>query len=164
MIKNIILIVFFSISPLVGFSGKDCAFCNPQVLEAQVFYKQTLTEALYSYKPVFPGHCLIIPKRHVERFEELTDDEILQIGQVIKKVNRAVQAVFQTSAYLLLQKNGKEVGQTVPHVHFHYIPRKKGDDSSLKFIYKMYLANFLAPISVSEMEEKLALLKSAMED
>lgn len=86
----------------------------------QAFYKNDLVLALYSHKPIYPGHCLIIPKRHVERFEMLSEEEITEIGRVIKKVNQAVEKVFQTSSYLLLQKNGREVGQT-PHVHVHYI-------------------------------------------
>jgi histidine triad (HIT) family protein len=82
---------------------------------------------------------------------------------VIKKVNRAVVEVFDTSAYLLLQKNGYEVGQTVPHVHFHYVPRKAGEDSSIAFILKMGIVNLQSPIEPSEMEEMVGKLKQAME-
>lgn len=140
----------------------QCAFCNQQVIDDQKFYEDNLVTALYSHKPIFPGHSLIIPKRHVERFELLSDEEIAHIGQVIKKVNSAVEKVFGTSSYILLQKNGKEVGQTVPHVHFHYIPRQLGDDSTLKFILKMYMANFGNPIESSEMKSSVEKLQEAM--
>lgn len=109
-----------------------------------------------------PGHCLIIPKRHVERFENLTEEEITHIGIGIQKVNHAVQKVFQISSYLLLQKNGVEAGQTVPHVHVHYIPRKTGECSFFGFIFKMVLANIKPPISTIEMGEKVDSLKQAM--
>jgi diadenosine tetraphosphate (Ap4A) HIT family hydrolase len=62
-----------------------CAFCNPAILDYQQFYEDDLVIALYTHKPVMPGHCLIIPKRHVERFEMLSDEESLQIFRVIKK-------------------------------------------------------------------------------
>jgi diadenosine tetraphosphate (Ap4A) HIT family hydrolase len=75
----------------------------------------------------------------------------------------AAQKVFGTSSYLLLQKNGYEVGQTVPHVHFHYIPRKAGDSSTLVFLFKMFLANAKSPISPEEMENVTTQLKMAME-
>lgn len=81
-----------------------CPFCDPAVLNYQKFYEDDLVFALYTHKPVLPGHCLIIPKRHVERFEMLTDAEITQIGRAIKKVNQVVMEVFETSSYLLLQK------------------------------------------------------------
>ena len=85
------------------------------------------------------------------------------MSELIKKVNHAAMKVFGTSAYLLLQKNGREVGQAVPHVHFHYVPRKAVDSSSLKFILKMYLADLRGPISSAEMQEMVGKMKQAME-
>jgi diadenosine tetraphosphate (Ap4A) HIT family hydrolase len=92
----------------------------------------------------------------------LSDEEAARLCQVIKKVNVAVQKVFGTSAYLLLQKNGKEVFQTVPHVHFHFIPRKKEESSFVPFVAKILLAGILPPLSSSEMEENVSRLKCAM--
>lgn len=139
-----------------------CAFCDQDVLCRQKFYEDDLVLALYTHKPIFPGHCLIIPKRHVKRFEELTDAEVTQIGRVIKQVNQAVSNVFHTAAYLLLQKNGEEVGQTVPHVHFHYIPREAGDDSAVKFILRMYLVNAQSPLPADEIQLCVEQLRKAM--
>lgn len=141
-----------------------CAFCDPQVLEAQKFYEDDQVYALYTHKPVLPGHCLVIPKRHIERFEELSDEELVAIGRTLMKVDGAVKQVFETSAYLLLQKNGKEVGQTVPHVHFHYIPRKAGDDSEVMFILKMFYANFGGPITSEQMAWVTEQLREQMGD
>lgn len=139
-----------------------CAFCNPAVLNAQKFYEDDLVFALYTHKPIVPGHFLILPRRHVERFELLTDEEIMRMGQVIKKVNHAARQVFNISSYLLLQKNGREVGQSVPHVHIHYIPRETGDDSTLKFLIQMYVANMQQPISPADMHEVVEKMKVAM--
>ncbi len=54
----------------------------------------------------------------------LSDNEMMRIGQVIKKVHHAAEKVFGTSALFITAENGVEVGQTVPHIHFHYIPAK----------------------------------------
>lgn len=153
---------FLGSKPSFVLSEKDCAFCDPEVLQRQTFYQDGLVLALYTHKPILSGHCLIIPKRHVERFENLSKEEELQISEVIKKVNQAAMKVFGTSAYLLHQKNGYEVGQTVPHVHFHYVPRQAGDSSSLKFILKVYLANARGPISSTEMQEVVEKMSQAM--
>lgn len=154
----------FLVKPFSRTSFNDyCAFCNPAVLNNQKFYEDDLVLALYTHKPILPGHCLIVSKRHAERFEILTDAEITQIGRVIKKVNQAVEKVFATSSYLLLQKNGLEVGQSVPHVHFHYVPRKAGDDSTIQFVLKMYIANAKEPISQDEMRENVEKLRQAIE-
>lgn len=144
------------------FSNEECPFCNLSVLERQTFYEDDLVLALYTYKPIIPGHCLVIPKRHVERFEVLSDLESMQICQTIKKVNSAVEKVFGTSSYLILQKNGREVGQSVPHVHFHYIPRKTGDDSVFLFLFKMFGVQALGPMDPAKLQEAVTAMREAI--
>ncbi|MHB9147100.1 MAG: HIT family protein [Candidatus Amoebophilus sp.] len=150
-----------SISPAVN---SYCAFCNTMVLERQKFYEDDRIIALYTYKPILPGHCLIIPKRHIERFEELADEEIMQMGQVIKKVNQAAKQVFKTSSYILLQKNGLEVGQSVPHVHFHYVPRVSEDNSILKLLLKLYITNLKKPLPTEKLYHFTKMMKEAIEE
>lgn len=135
--------------------GDYCPFCDPTVIKDRAFYEDDLVFALCTHKPIFPGHCLIIPKKHLERFEMLTDPEMVEIGKVIKKVNLAAMREFGTSSYLLHQKNGIEVGQSVPHIHFHYLPRKAGDNSYIKLILKMLIANAKDPINTDETVKKL---------
>lgn len=163
--KTVFLLICFVgfLTSIEAQSQPDCPFCQTSVLDQQKFYEDDLVLALYSYKPIMPGHCLIIPKRHVERFEMLSDEEAAQICRVIKKVNLAVIKVFDTSPYLLLQKNGYEVGQTVPHVHFHYIPRKTGEDSTIYFLFKMFTANLLKPIEAAQMQQTVEKLQAAIE-
>lgn len=167
MKKGLILLVlliggFLYFKWPVATLGQYCAFCDQAVLDNQVFYEDELVLALYTHKPIYPGHCLIVSKRHVERFELLSDEEITQMGRVIKKVHGAVSKVFGISSYLLLEKNGVEVGQTVPHVHFHYIPRKTGDDSTISFMVRMLIANVKPPISKEEMDQAVTQLKEAI--
>jgi diadenosine tetraphosphate (Ap4A) HIT family hydrolase len=157
------VVIGITLFPLTKSMDGPCPFCDGHQLNLQKFYEDELVIALYTHKPVFPGHSLIIPKRHVERFEMLSEDEMIHIGNTIKKVNQAAETVFGTASYLLLQKNGLEVGQTVPHLHFHYIPRHLGDDSTLKFMFKMYVANFKNPITPAEIKEITDLMKAAME-
>lgn len=154
----ILLLTCLRWSPL----GAYCAFCDPEVIQRQQFYEDDLVVALYTHKPVLPGHCLVIPKRHVERFEGITDLEAARISQVIKRVDTAVTHVFGTASYLLLQKNGAEVGQTVPHVHFHYIPRKSGNGSTLEFMTRMYLADMHRPMSPEELQRVIIPLREAI--
>jgi diadenosine tetraphosphate (Ap4A) HIT family hydrolase len=72
-----------------------------------------------------------------------------------------VSEVFHTSPYLLAEKNGEEVGQSVPHLHFHYIPRKKGADSILYFLWRGAIAQIQKPLSPVKMKEIVHLLKAA---
>ena len=133
-----------------------CIFCTATI-NNQVFYDDGLVRCLFSYKPVYPGHSLIIPKRHVERFEDLTQQEITGMMAIIKKVHAAHQRLYGACSYFLLQKNGREVGQTVPHVHFHYIPRRLGNYSQLSIFWHMILAAHLKPALSRELLNQEAL-------
>lgn len=103
---------------------------------------------LYSHKPINPGHCLVIPKRHITKFEELNDLEIVAIANLIKKINIATQKIFGDSIYIVLQKNGKNL-QSVTHVHFHYIPKKVTGNipASINYFWRFFISIFKGPIS-----------------
>ena len=143
-------------------SSRSCVFCKESILESQKFYEDSLVYGLYTHRPIFEGHCLVIPKRHVERFDELSSEEISQMCEVVKKINKASQIAFNSSSYLLLQKNGIEVGQSVPHVHIHYVPRKEGDSSAFKFILKMFIVNFLPPMTSEQLKNPVEKMKHAI--
>ena len=140
-----------------------CAFCNQQIVNRQKFYEDDLVIALCTHKPIVPSHFLIIPKRHVERLELLSPEEVSRIYQVIEKVNRASKQALKTSSYFIHQKNGREVGQTVPHVHFHFIAKPAGDDSHLKFFTNMILSHLKGPKSSNELSAVLKKMQASME-
>ena len=112
---------------------------------------------LCSYKPILRGHSLIIPKRHVERLEDLTDSEMQNVFNLIKRTNIAVQKVLNNKSYILIQKNGKEVGQSVFHVHFHYIPRKE-NGSNFGFLTRFLTYPFKRKLNPNEMQDIKELL------
>jgi len=132
----------------------SCPFCNDEILAYQSFYQDELVLGLYTHKPATEGHCLIIPRRHVERFENLTEDEITQIAMLVKKTQNAISKAFNKDKYLLLQKNGKEVGQSVPHVHFHIIPAEQGKSANL-FWAQFAISDLFSPINSDQMEENI---------
>ncbi len=83
--------------------------------------------AFLDVRPLADGHTLVLPKRTVVRFEELTAEEAAAMGRALQVVARKVLAATGAVAYNILQNNGPEASQEVPHVHFHIIPRRKGD-------------------------------------
>ncbi|MGD2169482.1 MAG: HIT family protein [Chlamydiota bacterium] len=156
-------VIFFYLQFAKVSSDTPCAFCDKEILSRQKFYEDDVVIALYTHKPIVPSHFLIIPKRHVERLEMLSQEEILHIHQVIQKVNGASNKVFHTSAYLIHQKNGSEMGQSVPHVHFHLIAKQSKDSSSFKFFVNMIIANVCSPISSEAMQQVTDEMKMAMD-
>jgi len=85
--------------------------------------------------PVVPGHVLLIPKRKVLRFLDLTKDEVSDLFISVQKVSAAVEQQFNATSLTLAVQDGKDAGQTVEHVHVHIMPRKKGDFEQNDEIY-----------------------------
>ncbi len=132
-------------------AGSGCPFCSEGVLSKQAVFEEDGCYALLNYKPAVEGHMLIIPKRHVERFEDLTAAEGAGIHAMIARVDRAERQALGATGYALLQKNGAEAGQSVPHVHFHYFPRKQGD-SNVWLAIKIFTASYFKPLSEAELQ------------
>jgi diadenosine tetraphosphate (Ap4A) HIT family hydrolase len=77
--------------------------------------------------PVSPGHSLVIPRRHVASFFEITVKEREALFQLLDQAKLAADAEFQADGYNIGINDGAAAGQTVLHLHIHLIPRFKGD-------------------------------------
>ena len=106
---------------------KSCQFCNSSNIANQTIYESENFFCVYSLKPIFPGHTLVIPKRHVEKFLELNQNELKELPFVTQKIVRAIIKAYSTDAYNIFIQDGQAAGQTVPHFHLHVLPRKKED-------------------------------------
>ena len=72
--------------------------------------------------PVLKGHVLVVPKREIEKFEELSMDEWLDIQMLINQYIKDISAVGFNIGY----NAGKIAGQSVAHLHFHIFPHFEG--------------------------------------
>jgi diadenosine tetraphosphate (Ap4A) HIT family hydrolase len=100
-----------------------CVFCtiNDIVLE------NDLAIAFYDKYPVNKGHLLIIPKRHIEQYFDLTDQERSAIDSLLLEGKRLLDEQYQPDGYNIGINCGEAAGQTIFHVHVHLIPRFRGD-------------------------------------
>ncbi len=104
-----------------------CAIARGEAPAAKV-YEDELVVAFLDVNPVNPGHTLIAPKRHVERFDELTVEEAARIAVVAMLVAKTVTRIVGADGYNIVSNNGYAAGQRVMHVHVHVIPRFRGDN------------------------------------
>ena len=106
--------------------NNPCLFCmtkNDDIIEENKFAFATLD----SY-PVSSQHCLIIPKRHVKEYFDLSEEEVLGCDQLIKKIKIKVENNDKTiKGFNIGINSGKEAGQSIMHCHIHLIPRREGD-------------------------------------
>lgn len=77
--------------------------------------------------PISPGHTLIIPKRHIGSFFELTADEQAELMALLGSAKIVLDKDHSPNGYNIGINDGPAAGQTVPHLHIHLIPRYKGD-------------------------------------
>ena len=106
--------------------NNPCLFCNTR--ESGFTLQNELAYASYDTYPVSKHHCLIIPKRHIKDFFELTDKELLACNDLIKKVKDEIKKKDPNINGFNLGTNiGKASGQSILHCHFHLIPRRSGD-------------------------------------
>ena len=77
--------------------------------------------------PVSAGHTLIVPRRHVGSFFEVTDDERADLLQLLMQARHDLEREFRPAGYNVGINDGPAAGQTVPHLHIHLIPRYAGD-------------------------------------
>ncbi|KAL6781832.1 hypothetical protein ACKKBF_B09605 [Auxenochlorella protothecoides x Auxenochlorella symbiontica] len=114
---------------------KDHKFGPWTVHASEIFATSSLSFAFVNLKPIVRGHVLISPRRVVNRFTELTSDEVADIWHLAQKVSSRLEAHLGASSLTLTIQDGPQAGQTVPHVHIHILPRRAGDFEKNDEIY-----------------------------
>lgn len=77
--------------------------------------------------PVSKGHILIISKRHIDNIFKLTNEETKDLLEILKKTREYIDSKYNPTGYNVGVNIGEEGGQTIFHLHVHFIPRYKGD-------------------------------------
>jgi histidine triad (HIT) family protein len=105
---------------------ENCAFCKI-VRHDDGFrvFEDEHTIAFLDHRPLFPGHCLVIPKSHVETIQDLPDSLLARLFANVRMLAAAVELGMHAEGAFIASNN--RVSQSVPHFHVHIVPRKKGD-------------------------------------
>ena len=104
----------------------DCPFCKVEK-ERVVIASSSQSIAFYDGFPVSPGHALIIPRRHVSSFFDLSKEEQSDMFNLAGIVKRIIDEKYHPDGYNVGINVGEAAGQSVFHVHMHIIPRYQGD-------------------------------------
>ena len=106
--------------------GDSCPFCSLDTERVLEFNEHAV--AFRDGYPVTELHTLVIPKRHVTTYFELTEDERKSIHTLLESQRAKIMAEDDTVEGFNIGWNcGEAAGQTVFHAHVHLIPRRKGD-------------------------------------
>ena len=106
---------------------KSCQFCRIVANEAtaNVVFEDAISVAFLDYRPLFPGHCLLITKQHFPTLLDLPQDLIGPLFSNVQLLAATVQRVMEADGSFVAMNN--IVSQSVPHFHVHIVPRKRGD-------------------------------------
>lgn len=102
----------------------------------QVFYENDSAVAIVNLKPVVPGHVLVIPKTHYERFADIPPADLAKLFDVVQAVGKVVEHAFSGDSLSIAIQDGPNAGQTVAHVHVHVLPRRAGDIEPNDLVYE----------------------------
>ena len=115
----------------------NCIFCkiaNGEIPSATV-YEDEEFRAILDLGPASVGHTLILPKGHAADILEMKEDPAL-LGRAFAlagKIGEAQKKGLKAAGFNVVQNNGAAAGQTVPHVHFHIVPRYGAGGGEISF-------------------------------
>ena len=130
----------------------DCVFCRVinGDLAANLVFEDTLSVAFLDHRPLFPGHCLLVPKEHIETLGDLPKKLIAPFFSNVQLLSKAVELALAAEGSFVAMNN--RVSQSVPHLHVHIVPRRRKDG----------LKGFFWPRNKYQSEEEIQMVQEAI--
>lgn len=106
---------------------QGCLFCRIAAgqTEARIVFQDTVSLAFLDARPLFRGHCLLIPKTHYESLLDVPQQLVSDLFLRTQLLAKAVQEGMPAEGTFVAVNN--RVSQSVPHFHIHVVPRRRGD-------------------------------------
>jgi histidine triad (HIT) family protein len=129
-----------------------CAFCKivSREVAARLVFEDEVSLAFLDHRPVFPGHCLLIPKSHCETLTDLPASLIEPFFKNTQLLAGAIESAMEAHGTFVAMNN--RVSQSVPHLHVHIVPRRRKDG----------LKGFFWPRYPYQSEEEAELVQAAI--
>jgi histidine triad (HIT) family protein len=114
-------------SPSLISESKPCEFCRiiSRELPTSIIFEDSISIAFLDYRPLFPGHCLLVTRQHYATLLDLPKQLIGPLFSNAQLLAAAVQRAMHADGSFVAMNN--VVSQSVPHFHIHIVPRKRGD-------------------------------------
>jgi diadenosine tetraphosphate (Ap4A) HIT family hydrolase len=103
----------------------DCPFCS--LPASRIVDETEHCLAIRDAFPVSEGHTLVISKRHVASFFDLSEGEVKDLFRLLSRTKQTLDAEYRPAGFNVGINDGRAAGQTVLHLHVHVIPRYTGD-------------------------------------
>jgi histidine triad (HIT) family protein len=106
---------------------QQCVFCQivKQKTDSLIVFQDEISTAFLDKRPLFLGHCLLVPNEHYATLSELPSRLIGPYFTNAKLLAAAIEKALQADGSFLAINN--KISQSVPHLHVHIVPRRSGD-------------------------------------
>ena len=104
-----------------------CVFCQiaSQAVPASIVFEDQQSLAFLDHRPLFPGHCVLIPRQHVDTLVDVPPQLLAHLSANARLLAIAIEKALGAEGTFIAINN--RVSQSVPHLHIHVVPRTKGD-------------------------------------
>lgn len=142
--------------------SEHCVFCEISQGRAPgyIVAENELAFALLDIQPLAPGHCLVIPRRHVAWWDHMTEEETDAVFRLSRQTSAKIRAVFDPELVTMYVR-----GRRVPHTHVFLVPTFKDDPLDRVFNvlegFQEHAANLTAAQAPDAMQVTCELLKNA---
>lgn len=104
-----------------------CVFCDivAGTVPASVVYDDDDTLGFLDRAPLLPGHVLVVPKTHIETLGDLPEHQVAPYFTTVQRLAVAVERAMKAEGAFVAANI--RISQSVPHLHVHVVPRRKGD-------------------------------------
>lgn len=111
-----------AVGPMAG-----CVFCAIVAGKeaAHIVFEDAICTAFLDTRPLFPGHTLVVPRIHRATFADVPRGEFEPLMTAAQRISAAQGSVLRAEGTFVALND--RVSQSVPHIHVHVVPRRKGD-------------------------------------
>lgn len=131
-------------------ASATCAFCHiiRHEEQAPIVFEDSVSQAFLDHRPLFPGHCLLVPRAHIETLADLPTSLVGLLFQNAQLLERAIEEGLAADGTFVAINN--RASQSVPHVHIHLVPRHRKDGLKGFFWPRQHYQNEAALRQVQE--------------
>jgi ATP adenylyltransferase len=133
---------------------KACYFCDKKVIREQICSRFSFEywNVLTNKYPYMDGNVMLIPKNHLERLEDISEDIWKEFPVALLEVQKVLGKIFTTESFNIGINIGKESGRSVEHLHWQIIPRKEKNHTVVGVLADIHVIT----LSPEDLKKKLS--------
>ena len=140
---------------------KECKICkivNGEVKIYNIYEDNSVLAFLDKFSILNYGHTIVTTKKHFESIFDVDYETLEKISKVIKKISLRMKKSLGAEGVNILNASGKAAEQSIPHLHFHIVPRWRNDDLNQNDWWKTKVKN-VKEEKMKDIQKKLKITK-----